>query len=100
MNDFDVQATLRGYLRAKLAKRREMFLTSTYSQREPSLGLKRRDTSAEDELAGLDHQIRQMKADIRRRDGRRSCTSCRSRRLLPVHRATTERKCYASLNLF
>lgn len=69
MTDFDVQATLRAYLRAKMAKRREMYLTAPYSRPGASVG-PYGQVSAEAELDGLDHQIRQMKSDIRRRDVR------------------------------
>lgn len=70
MADFDVQATLRTYLRAKLARMREKHLTTPRGQPVHSAELYGYSTPAEADLAGLNHQIRQMKADIRRRDVR------------------------------
>ncbi len=70
MTDFDVQATLRTYLRAKLAKMRVKHLTTPHGRPVHSAELYGHPTAADADLAGLNHQIRQMKADIRRRDVR------------------------------
>lgn len=68
MSDFDLQTTLRSYLRNHLAALREKHLLTAPRQPVHLTPAPGRDRKTD--MAALDHQLRQLRSDLRQRDVR------------------------------